>query len=136
MPHDVALLARREGLVELRGARLTKVRSHQQHVRQSSIRIDQSSSEETLHARTSLCFDNKAPSCRSFLAAERWADTELVAGQCDTLRRKFLKTGAVVRVTVRKVWIAFPEICPYQELFAHAYRQLVGLAPLPQASPG
>ncbi len=53
-----------------------------------------------------------------------------------SLRRKLLKIGAVVRVTVRKVWIAFSEGCPYQELFAHAHQQFVGLAPLPRASPG
>ncbi len=70
------------------------------------------------------------------LRTQALAGTELAAAQCDTVRRKLLKIGAVVRVTVRKVWVAFSESCPYQELFAHAYQQLVSLAPLPRASPG
>jgi len=34
------------------------------------------------------------------------AGTELAQAQCGTIRRKLLKIGAVVRVTVRKVWIS------------------------------
>ncbi len=46
------------------------------------------------------------------LRTQALAGTELAAAQCDTLRCKLLKIGAVVRVTVRKVWIAFSESCP------------------------
>jgi len=63
------------------------------------------------------------------------ADTELEKAQCDTLRRKLFKIGAVVRVTVRKVWIAFSESYPLQALFAHVHQRLIALTPLPRGSP-
>jgi len=33
--------------------------------------------------------------------------TPLQRAQCSTIRLKLLKIGAVVRVTVRKVWVSF-----------------------------
>ncbi len=46
------------------------------------------------------------------------AGTELEKAQCGTIRRKLLKIGAQVRVTVRKVWISLSESYPYAALFA------------------
>jgi hypothetical protein len=51
-------------------------------------------------------------------------DTELETAQADTIRVRLLKIGAVIRVTVRKVWIALSEAYPWQELFARVYDQL------------
>jgi hypothetical protein len=34
------------------------------------------------------------------------AGTELATAQCGTIRRKLLKIGAQIRVTVRKVWVS------------------------------
>jgi hypothetical protein len=45
------------------------------------------------------------------------AGTELEKAQCGTIRRKLLKVGAQVRVTVRKVWISLSENYPYAALF-------------------
>jgi hypothetical protein len=50
--------------------------------------------------------------------------TELAEAQCATLRLKLLKIGALVRVTVRKVWIALAGGYPYAELFARIYAAL------------
>jgi hypothetical protein len=50
--------------------------------------------------------------------------TPLASAQADTIRLKLLKMGAVVRVTVRKVWIALSEAYPWQELFGQVYDQL------------
>jgi Transposase DDE domain group 1 len=44
-------------------------------------------------------------------------DTDLAAAQCDTIRLKLLKIGAVIRVTVRKVWLSLSEAYPFQETF-------------------
>jgi hypothetical protein len=41
--------------------------------------------------------------------------TELERAQCGTIRLKLLKTGAQVRLSVRKVWIAFSESNPGAE---------------------
>jgi hypothetical protein len=50
--------------------------------------------------------------------------TALEAAQADTIRLKLLKIGAVVRVTVRKVWVALSEAYPWQDLFHHVYQRL------------
>jgi hypothetical protein len=50
--------------------------------------------------------------------------TLLETAQADTIRLKLLKIGAVVRVTVRKVWIALSEAYPWRELFGQVYEQL------------
>ena len=63
------------------------------------------------------------------------AETPLAAAQADTIRLKLLKIGAVIRVTVRKVWIALSESYPWQELFAAVYARLVSWRAPPQAAP-
>ena len=50
--------------------------------------------------------------------------TPLETAQVDTIRLRLLKIGAVVRVTVRKVWIALSNAYPWQEVFARVYAQL------------
>jgi hypothetical protein len=45
------------------------------------------------------------------------AGTELARAQCGTIRRKLLKIGAQVRVTVRKVWVSLAESYPWRALF-------------------
>ena len=57
--------------------------------------------------------------------------TELAKAQCDTIRLKLLKIGAVIRVTVRKVWVSLAEGCPYQHIFGQVYAHLVQLCPIP-----
>jgi hypothetical protein len=57
--------------------------------------------------------------------------TELAHAQCDTIRLKLLKIGALIRVTVRKVWISLSESFPYRDLFIRVYRNLVSRPPVP-----
>ena len=58
--------------------------------------------------------------------------TEMAQARCDTIRLKLLKLGALVRTTVRRVWISFSESCPYQRVFAQVYENLRRwLLPLP-----
>ena len=52
------------------------------------------------------------------------AGTELEKAQCGTIRRKLLKIGAQVRVTVRKIWISLSESYPYAALFARVLATL------------
>lgn len=64
-------------------------------------------------------------------------DTSLASARCDTIRLKLLKIGAQVRITVRRVWFALAESCPYREIFAQvwlnlrALRLASGLRPAP-----
>jgi hypothetical protein len=57
------------------------------------------------------------------------SDTELAAAQCQTIRLKLLKIGALVRVTVRKVWVSLASSCPYAEVFRQVHAKLTGLPP-------
>jgi hypothetical protein len=52
------------------------------------------------------------------------AGTELEKAQCGTIRLKLLKIGALVRVTVRKIWISLSEGYPYAALFARVLATL------------
>jgi hypothetical protein len=53
--------------------------------------------------------------------------TELAQAQCATIRLKLLKIGAMIRLTVRKVWVSMAGGYPYYDLFARAYAQLQAL---------
>jgi hypothetical protein len=56
--------------------------------------------------------------------------TEMAQARCDTIRLKLLKLGALVRTTVRRVWISLSESCPYQRVFAQVYENLKQWSPL------
>ena len=56
--------------------------------------------------------------------------TELAEAQCQTIRLKLLKIGALVQVTVRKVWVRLASSCPYAEVFRRVHANLVRLSPL------
>jgi Transposase DDE domain group 1 len=59
------------------------------------------------------------------------AGTELAAAQCQTIRLKLLKIGALVQVTVRKVWVRLASSCPYTAVFQRVHANLARLRPLP-----
>jgi hypothetical protein len=56
--------------------------------------------------------------------------TRMARAQCGTIRLKLLKIGALVRVTVRKVWVALAGSCPWAGVFRTAWRNLA-LVPAP-----
>lgn len=58
-------------------------------------------------------------------------ETSLATARCDTMRLKLLKIGALVRVTVRRVWFALAESYPYQELFGRVFDNLQRWPALP-----
>ncbi|KKL29052.1 hypothetical protein LCGC14_2369020, partial [marine sediment metagenome] len=45
------------------------------------------------------------------------AETPFERAQCNTIRLKLLKIGALVRITVRKIWISFSSSYPYRDQF-------------------
>jgi hypothetical protein len=53
--------------------------------------------------------------------------TELARAQCGTIRLKLLKIGALIRVTVRRVWISLAEGYAYAALLAQVWAQLRAL---------
>jgi len=50
--------------------------------------------------------------------------TEWEKAQCGTIRRKLLKIGAQIRVTVRKVWVSLSSGYPHAVLFSQVLTQL------------
>jgi len=50
--------------------------------------------------------------------------TELAQAQCDTLRLKLLKIGAVIRISVRRVSVSLSESYPFRAIFERVYANL------------
>lgn len=55
--------------------------------------------------------------------------TSLATARADTIRWKLFKIGALVRISVRRVWVALSESYPWQQLFQQVCRQLSGTPP-------
>jgi hypothetical protein len=64
------------------------------------------------------------------------AQTELAQAQAATIRVKLLKLGAVVRVTVRRVWLSLSESYPLRQVFVGVVAALRQLAERPLAGTG
>jgi Transposase DDE domain group 1 len=58
------------------------------------------------------------------------AGTSMARTQCQTIRLKLLKIGALVHVTVRKVWVRLASSCPSAEVFRQAFGNLDRLRPV------
>jgi hypothetical protein len=57
-------------------------------------------------------------------------NTELEQAQCHTIRLKLLKIGALIRITVRKIWLSFSEAYPYVNLFRRVMKNIRRWKPL------
>jgi len=58
------------------------------------------------------------------------AGTSFERAQCSTIRLKLLKIGALVRITVRKIWISFSQSYPYREQFLKVLANIRGSPPV------
>jgi hypothetical protein len=58
--------------------------------------------------------------------------TQLAQAQCSTIRLKLLKLGAVVQVSVRRVYLALSEAYPFRDVFLRVCENLRALTTLPQ----
>jgi DDE family transposase len=98
--------------------------------------------EQPLHlfADRTSCRTMRANQIRSFFSSMAYvllealrrlglSGTEMAGAQCQTIRLKLLKIGALVRVTVRKVWVSLASSCPYAALFRRVHERLSGLSP-------
>jgi hypothetical protein len=61
-------------------------------------------------------------------------ETELMPAQCDTIRVKLLKIGAVIRVSVRRVYLSLSEAYPFRMIFQRVWENLRNLI-VPPATP-
>jgi Transposase DDE domain group 1 len=76
-----------------------------------------------------LWFSSLAYVLLQALRREGLRGTPLAEAQCDTIRLKLLKIGAQIRITVRKVWLALAEGCPYEGVFRQVYQNLLAMRP-------
>jgi Transposase DDE domain group 1 len=53
--------------------------------------------------------------------------TELAKAQCSTIRLKLLKIGALIRISVRKVWVSLAGGYPYVTLFRQVHEKLCAI---------
>jgi len=53
--------------------------------------------------------------------------TELAKAQCSSIRLKLLKIGALIRITVRKVWVSLAGGYPSVTLFQQVYEKLCAM---------
>ena len=56
--------------------------------------------------------------------------TEMAKAQCGTIRLKLLKIGAQVKISVRRIVVAFAVGYPYQRIFAQVYENLLRVSPI------
>jgi hypothetical protein len=96
---------------------------------QLSLFADRTSTAFLRSNQTRLYFSSVAYLLMEALRRLGLKQTELAEAQCATIRLKLLKIGALIRITVRKVWVSLAGGYPYQELFAQVYTQLLA-APL------
>ena len=78
-----------------------------------------------------LCLATVAYIVLRALRAFGLGQTELAQAQCDTIRLRLLKLGAVVRVSVRRVWLALSEAYPLRAVFAQVWAKLRALREAP-----
>ena len=57
-------------------------------------------------------------------------ETSMARAQCQTIRLKLSKIGALVQVTVRKVWVRLASSCPCADVFRQDFTNLDRLRPV------
>lgn len=96
---------------------------------------DRTSANDMRANQIRLYFSSIAYVLLSALRRIGLADTSLERAQCSTIRLKLLKIGALVRVTVRKVWISFSQSYPYRDQFLEVLANIRRAAPAVRGSP-
>jgi hypothetical protein len=86
---------------------------------QLALFADRTSTHEMRSNQLRLYFSSFAYVLMQTLRRLGLAGTSMARAQCDTIRLKLFKIGAHIRLSVRRVWIAFSESYPYAELFRH-----------------
>ena len=78
---------------------------------------DRTSANDMRANQIRLYFSSMAYVLLSAMRQIGLASTQFHRAQCDTIRLKLLKIGALVRITVRKIWISFSSSYPYRDQF-------------------
>jgi hypothetical protein len=84
---------------------------------QLALFADRTSSHEMRSNQLRLYFSSFAYVLMQTLRRLGLEGTAMARAQCDTIRLKLFKIGAQIRISVRRVWIAFSEHYPHADLF-------------------
>jgi hypothetical protein len=94
---------------------------------QLALFADRTSTHEMRSNQLRLYFSSFAYVLMQTLRRLGLKGTALAKAQCDTIRLKLFKIGAHIRLSVRRVCIAFSESYPYADLFRQILRTLQGI---------
>jgi hypothetical protein len=106
-----------------RGEMENRIKEHQ-----LDLFSDRTSTHEFESNQLRLWFSSFAYVLMQALRFKALAHTELADAQCGTIRCKLLKLGAQVRLSVRRIRVAFSSATPIQALFQTAYQPLQQLS--------
>lgn len=118
-PERMAARAVYEELYCARGEMENRIKEQQ-----LALFADRTSTHEMRSNQLRLYFSSFAYVLMQTLRRLGLKGTALAKAQCDTIRLKLFKIGAHIRLSVRRVCIAFSESYPYAELFRHILRTL------------
>ena len=102
-----------------RGEMENRIKEHQ-----LDLFSDRTSTHDFESNQLRLWFSSFAYVLMQALRLKALAHTELADAQFGTIRRKLLKLGALIRLSVRRVLIAFSSSSPIQDIFDTAYQRL------------
>lgn len=102
-----------------RGEMENRIKEHQ-----LDLFSDRTSTHEFESNQLRLWFSSCAYILMQALRLQALAHTELADAQFGTIRTKLLKLGAQVRISMRRILVAFGSAAPIKTLFEIAYRQL------------
>ncbi|GAF84763.1 unnamed protein product [marine sediment metagenome] len=91
---------------------------------------DRTSADDMRANQIRLYFSSIAYVLLSAMRRIGLADTSFERAQCSTIRLNLLKIGALVRITVRKIWISFSQSYPYREQFLKVLANIRGAPPV------
>jgi Transposase DDE domain group 1 len=107
-----------------RGEMENRIKEQQLH-----LFADRTSAETMRANQIRLFFSSIAYTLLDTLRRLALCSTEMAQAQCQTIRLKLLKIGALVQVTVRRVWVRLASSCPYAEVFRQVHARLAALGP-------
>lgn len=91
---------------------------------------DRTSAEDMRANQIRLYFSSIAYVLLSAMRRVGLANTRFERAQCNTIRLKLLKVGALVRITVRKIWVSFSQSYPYRDEFLQVLANIRGAPPV------
>jgi hypothetical protein len=108
-----------------RGEMENRIKEQQLH-----LFADRTSAKTMRANQIRLFFSSIASALMEALRRLGLTGTSMAQAQCQTIRLRLLKIGALVQVTVRKVWVRLASSCPSADVFRQAFGNLARLRPV------